>query len=93
MKKNKVKTINGRPTCTACGREWSAMCGDNEVPKYCDCGVEDCSDYNLIDKLLAALEVIKQYKEYNKADRNEFWDIAKDVCYTEDFKMIKKILT
>lgn len=32
-----ITEIAGRWTCTNCGREWSAMMGDNEVPKFCDC--------------------------------------------------------
>jgi|TARA_R100001463_G_scaffold63233_1_gene116244 rubredoxin len=24
--------------CEKCGYEWSAACGDDEVPEICDCG-------------------------------------------------------
>lgn len=24
--------------CSECGYEWSAACGDNEVPEICECG-------------------------------------------------------
>jgi hypothetical protein len=32
-----IKEINGRHTCTLCGYEFSAMMGDNEIPKGCTC--------------------------------------------------------
>lgn len=44
MKKT-IKEINGRFTCWACGHEWSAMCGDNEVPEYCSCQMPDSIDH------------------------------------------------
>jgi hypothetical protein len=31
---------DGRYECRWCGREWSAMCGDNEVPE--NCPSDDC---------------------------------------------------
>jgi len=32
-----ITEIDGRYTCTACGYEWSATLGDNEIPEICDC--------------------------------------------------------
>jgi hypothetical protein len=32
-----IEEINGRPTCSRCGYEWSAMAGDNEIPARCQC--------------------------------------------------------
>ena len=32
-----IEEINGRWVCVECGREWSAMSGDNEIPETCDC--------------------------------------------------------
>jgi len=29
--------IDGRWKCNACGYEWSACLGDDEVPEYCEC--------------------------------------------------------
>lgn len=35
--KDTIEEINGRWTCTACGYEWSAMMGDDEIPEFCEC--------------------------------------------------------
>ncbi len=35
--------VNGRYECRHCGREWSAMCGDNEVPE--NCPSDDCPGF------------------------------------------------
>lgn len=32
-----IKELDGRYTCTACGYEWAASMGDNEVPAVCPC--------------------------------------------------------
>jgi hypothetical protein len=32
-----IEEVNGRWVCAECGREWSAMSGDNEIPETCDC--------------------------------------------------------
>ena len=32
-----IEEKNGRPTCSRCGYEWSAMMGENELPDKCDC--------------------------------------------------------
>lgn len=32
-----IKEVNGRYQCTDCGRYWSAMLGDNEIPEKCSC--------------------------------------------------------
>lgn len=32
-----IREINGRWACAGCGREWSALAGDNEIPETCDC--------------------------------------------------------
>ena len=35
-----TREVNGRYECRWCGREWSALCGDNEVPE--NCPSDDC---------------------------------------------------
>ena len=35
--KGTIKEINSRYTCTKCGREWSGMVCDSEIPETCDC--------------------------------------------------------
>ena len=32
-----IHEIKGRYTCSRCGYEWSAMCGDKDIPKKCEC--------------------------------------------------------
>lgn len=32
-----IEEINGRFKCSECGREWSGMAGDDEIPDTCDC--------------------------------------------------------
>jgi len=42
-----IREIDGRYTCIACGYEWSAMMGDDEVPEKCACQINPCLDDRL----------------------------------------------
>lgn len=46
--------VNGRYECRHCGREWSALCGDNEVPE--NCPSDDCPGHIARAALKAASE-------------------------------------
>ena len=45
-----IKEINGRPTCTRCGYEWSAMLGDDEWPDACGCETNESEDADLVKR-------------------------------------------
>jgi hypothetical protein len=36
-KRTTIKDMGGKWVCTNCGREWSGMLGDDEVPEKCNC--------------------------------------------------------
>ena len=42
--KSTIEVAEGRWTCSACGYEWSAMMGDNEVPEVCECQLSTSSN-------------------------------------------------
>ena len=62
-----IREINGQPTCTKCGYQWSAMLGDDEWPgeqqalrlHNCDCEtniqISECMEGKWLDKALADL--------------------------------------
>ena len=39
-----IQEVAGRYTCTACGYEWSAVLGDDEIPEVCECQKGDPAD-------------------------------------------------
>lgn len=58
MNNQTIKEVDGRWVCEGCGREWSALSGDNEIPKTCDCqtttyviyGGMDCDCVKYVDR-------------------------------------------
>ena len=51
-----IEEKNGRWTCSDCGYEWSGMCGDNEIPEYCECQIIDGDE--VISKIHETLEEV-----------------------------------
>ena len=68
-----IKEVKGRPTCSLCGYEWSAMMSDDEFPSSCACEIKT---YKIVLKLLQnetllsseALDFIFELRKNNICD-------------------------
>ena len=73
-----IKEINGRPTCTRCGYEWSAMLGDDEWPDACGCETNESDPADFYDVAEEA-EIAKGEVDFDPA-----WEWDEEAQYCTD---------